>query len=203
MKIIGGLNNRQLLLKRLFDLFFSILGLFLLIVPILIFIAISTISIRKFGLYTQKRVGQYGKIFTILKIRTMLGDEESDHITVKNDFRITPFGKFLRHFKLDELPQLMNVLVGQMSLVGPRPDVKGYADKLIGEDRIILSVKPGITGPATLLFRDEESLLEKQENPKKYNDEVIWKEKIRINKSYIENWTFIGDVKCILKTIFS
>jgi lipopolysaccharide/colanic/teichoic acid biosynthesis glycosyltransferase len=139
----------------------------------------------------------------MLKIRTMLVDEESDHITIKNDLRITPFGKFIRRYKLDELPQLMNVLVGQMSFVGPRPDVKGYADKLIGDDRIILSVKPGITGPATLMFRDEESLLEKQENPKRYNDEVIWKEKIKINKSYIENWTFISDVKYILKTIFS
>lgn len=120
-----------------------------------------------------------------------------------NDTRITSFGRFLRKFKLDEIPQIFNVLFGTMSFVGPRPDVKGYADLLRGEDRIILSVKPGITGPATLKFKDEESLLEKQENPKKYNDEVIWKEKIKINKKYIENWTFIGDVKYILKTIFS
>ncbi len=203
MIIERGLNNKQLLLKRLFDLFFSVFGLFLLILPILIFIVIATISTRKFGLYTQKRVGQYGKIFTMLKIRTMVGEEEGDFITIKNDSRITVFGQFLRQYKLDELPQLVNVLVGQMSFVGPRPDVKGYADKLEGNDQIILTVKPGITGPATLKFREEESLLGRQTNPKKYNDEVIWKEKIEINKKYIENWTFIGDIKYILKTIFS
>lgn len=133
----------------------------------------------------------------------MTGEENGNYITMLNDRRITSFGRFLRKFKLDEIPQIFNVLFGTMSFVGPRPDVKGYADLLRGEDRIILSVKPGITGPATLKFKDEESLLEKQENPKKYNDEVIWKEKIKINKKYIENWTFIGDVKYILKTIFS
>lgn len=133
----------------------------------------------------------------------MVGEEEGDFITIKNDPRITVFGQFLRQYKLDELPQLVNVLVGQMSFVGPRPDVKGYADKLEGNDQIILTVKPGITGPATLKFREEESLLGRQTNPKKYNDEVIWKEKIEINKKYIENWTFIGDIKYILKTIFS
>lgn len=133
----------------------------------------------------------------------MTGEENGNYITMLNDTRITSFGRFLRKFKLDEIPQIFNVLFGTMSIVGPRPDVKGYADLLRGEDRIILSVKPGITGPATLKFKDEESLLEKQENPKKYNDEVIWKEKIKINKKYIENWTFIGDVKYILKTIFS
>lgn len=133
----------------------------------------------------------------------MTGEENGNYITMPNDIRITSFGRFLRKFKLDEIPQIFNVLFGTMSFVGPRPDVKGYADLLRGEDRIILSVKPGITGPATLKFKDEESLLEKQENPKKYNDEVIWKEKIKINKKYIENWTFIGDVKYILKTIFS
>ncbi len=133
----------------------------------------------------------------------MTGDENGNYITMKNDSRITSFGRFLRKFKLDEIPQIFNVLFGTMSFVGPRPDVKGYADLLQGKDRIILSVKPGITGPATLKFKEEESLLEKQENPKKYNDEVIWIEKIEINKKYIENWTFIGDVKYILKTIFS
>ena len=203
MKIERGLNNKQLLLKRLFDLFLSFFGIFIFSIPILIFFVISTISTRKFGLYTQKRVGQHGNLFTMLKIRTMTGEENGNYITMLNDTRITSFGRFLRKFKLDEIPQIFNVLFGTMSFVGPRPDVKGYADLLRGEDRIILSVKPGITGPATLKFKDEESLLEKQENPKKYNDEVIWKEKIKINKKYIENWTFIGDVKYILKTIFS
>ncbi len=203
MKIERGLNNKQLLIKRLFDLFLSFFGIFLFSIPILFFFVIATISTRKFGLYTQKRIGQHGNLFTMLKIRTMTGDENGNYITMKNDSRITSFGRFLRKFKLDEIPQIFNVLFGTMSFVGPRPDVKGYADLLQGKDRIILSVKPGITGPATLKFKEEESLLEKQENPKKYNDEVIWIEKIEINKKYIENWTFIGDVKYILKTIFS
>lgn len=198
-----GLNKKQLLSKRLFDLFFSFFGVFFLSLPILVFFILATISTRKFGLYTQKRVGQYGKFFTMLKIRTMNGEENGNYITKLNDTRITSFGRFLRKFKLDEIPQIFNVLFGMMSFVGPRPDVQGYADLLQGEDRIILSVKPGITGPATLKFKDEESLLEKQENPKQYNDEVIWKEKVEINKKYIENWTFIGDIKYILKTIFS
>lgn len=198
-----GLNKKQLLSKRLFDLFFSFFGVFFLSLPILVFFILATISTRKFGLYTQKRVGQYGKFFTMFKIRTMNGEENGNYITKLNDTRITSFGRFLRKFKLDEIPQIFNVLFGMMSFVGPRPDVQGYADLLQGEDRIILSVKPGITGPATLKFKDEESLLEKQENPKQYNDEVIWKEKVEINKKYIENWTFIGDIKYILKTIFS
>lgn len=133
----------------------------------------------------------------------MIGVEEGNYITLKNDARVTDFGRLLRRLKLDELPQLFNVLFGTMSLVGPRPDVQGYADKLTGNDRIILSVYPGITGPATLKFKDEENLLAKQENPKNYNDEIIWIEKIKINKNYIENWSLIGDLKYIFKTIIS
>ncbi len=132
----------------------------------------------------------------------MDGNDENLFITIKEDKRITIFGKFLRKFKIDELPQLINVLLGDMSFVGPRPDVKGYADELKGKDRIILRVKPGITGPATLRFKNEEEILANQIDPLKYNDEVIWKEKIKINKNYIENWTLIGDLKFILKTIF-
>lgn len=138
------------------------------------------------------------------KIRTMRGgSDDDDFITIKNDKRITSFGKFLRLFKLDELPQLFNVLIGNMSFVGPRPDVTGYADKLKGEDRIILTVKPGITGPATIKYKHEEVLLEDQKNPKKYNDEIIWPEKVNINKQYIINWSFILDIKYIYKTIFN
>ena len=132
----------------------------------------------------------------------MKGVDDGLFITLKDDKRITPIGKFFRKFKLDELPQLFNVLMGNMSLVGPRPDVVGYADKLVGDDRIILNVKPGITGPATLKFKNEEELLAKQSDPLQYNDEVIWKEKIKINKNYIKNWTLKGDFKFILKTFF-
>ncbi|MEN8186077.1 MAG: sugar transferase [Bacteroidota bacterium] len=199
-----GLNTRQRFVKRIFDLFFSFIGLILFAIPILILIIFAFFSTGKFGVFSQKRVGQNARLFTIYKIRTMkekIPDE--DFITLKNDDRITSFGKFLRLFKLDELPQLFNVLIGDMSLVGPRPDVPGYADRLTGDDKIILTVKPGITGPATIKFKDEEDLLSKQKDPKKYNDEIIWKEKIKINKEYLSNWTFWNDIKCILNTIFA
>lgn len=202
MKKIKGLNNSQEMLKRLFDLFFSFIGILIFLVPILILIVFSTISTGKFGLYTQLRVGKHAQTFTMFKIRTMKGIDNGLFITLKDDKRITPLGKFLRKFKLDELPQLFNVLMGNMSLVGPRPDVVGYADKLVGDDRIILNVKPGITGPATLKFKNEEDLLAKQSDPLQYNDEVIWKEKIKINKNYIKNWTLKGDLKFILRTFF-
>jgi lipopolysaccharide/colanic/teichoic acid biosynthesis glycosyltransferase len=123
-------------------------------------------------------------------------------ITQTHDPRITKSGAFFRKMKLDELPQLWNVLVGDMSFVGPRPDVPGYADQLPKETQaILLSVRPGITGPASLAFRNEEDLLATQENPKQYNDEVIYPEKVRINLDYIAKWTFMGDIKYIWQTI--
>jgi len=199
-----GLNTRQRFVKRVFDLFFSFFGLLFFFIPIVILIIIASFSTRNFGLFRQIRIGENGKLFKIFKIRTMnVNIPNEDFITLKNDERITPFGKFLRLFKLDELPQLFNVLMGDMSLVGPRPDVIGYADKLTGYDRIILSVKPGITGPATLKFKNEEDILSKQNNPKKYNDRVIWPEKIKLNKQYIQHWSLINDIKCIVKTIIS
>jgi lipopolysaccharide/colanic/teichoic acid biosynthesis glycosyltransferase len=124
-------------------------------------------------------------------------------ITLKGDSRVTIFGNFLRRFKLDELPQLYNVFIGDMSLVGPRPDIIGYADKLEGKDRIILTVKPGITGPATLAFRHEESILSNQDDPFTYNNEVIWLKKIELNRQYVENWSFKKDINYILQTIFN
>jgi len=129
------------------------------------------------------------------------GADKQDFITAASDSRITPVGKFLRRFKLDELPQLWNVLAGKMSFVGPRPDVPGYADKLRGNDRRILELRPGITGPATLFFRNEEELLEKVEDKQKYNDEMIWPEKVRLNLEYLENYSFWKDIGYILITI--
>ena len=137
------------------------------------------------------------------KIRSMSVNDEIATITLKNDARITRFGHFLRRYNLDELPQLFNVFIGNMSLVGPRPDVPGYADSLQGDDRIILEVRPGITGPATLKYKNEESLLMEQKNPRQYNDEVIWKDKVDINKKYIENWSLIGDTRILIKTFFN
>lgn len=196
------LTKKQQIAKRLIDLFLSVIGIIIFIFPIIILIIIATISTKRFGLFSQTRVGQFGKLFLIYKIRTMRFGQDENFITIGSDPRITTFGRFLRAKKLDEFPQLFNVLTGTMSFVGPRPDVAGYADQLQGDDRIILSVKPGITGPATLKFKDEETLLARQKNPKKYNDTIIWQEKIKINKMYIKNWSFLSDLKYIFNTIF-
>lgn len=153
-------------------------------------------------MYQQERIGQNGIVFTILKIRSMLVTNTTNYITTKNDARITKFGFFIRKYNLDELPQIYNVFLGNMSFVGPRPDVKGYADVLQGEDKIILSIKPGITGSATLYFKNEEAILAKQKDIQKYNDEVIWKKKIELNKEYIKNWSLKNDLKYIFKTLF-
>jgi len=123
-------------------------------------------------------------------------------VTTKNDVRITPFGEFLRKWKFDELPSLWNVMKGDMSLVGPRPDVPGYADNLKGNDRRILQLRPGITGPATLKYANEEQLLASVNDPQKYNDEVIFPDKIKINLDYLDNWSLWLDIKIIFQTIF-
>lgn len=198
-----GLHKHQKIIKRLFDLFFSFIGLLIFLIPILILIVLATISTRKIGLYRQNRIGLTGSVFVMYKIRSMKEGKSFNDITLINDSRITPFGRFIRAHKLDELPQLWNVLMGEMSLVGPRPDVPGYADKLIGDDRIILSIRPGITGPATLKYFNEDEILSNQTDPLEYNDQVIWQDKIKLNKQYIKNWSFKGDIKCILDTIFS
>ncbi|WP_196893697.1 sugar transferase [Aureivirga marina] len=189
--------------KRLFDICFSFFGI-LILLPIIFLIAISaTISFRYNGFFWQKRIGQFGKPFLIFKIRTMyVQRKNSNYITVANDKRSNKFGHFLRKTKLDELPQLFNIFIGNMSFVGPRPDVEGYADKLEGENRIILEMKPGVTSPASIFFRNEEEILATKENPKEYNDSVIWPKKIEINREYVENWSMKNDLKCIFKTVF-
>lgn len=129
-------------------------------------------------------------------------DEYATSITTANDERILPFGKWLRKTKLDVIFELVNVLKGEMSFVGPRPDVPGYADLLQGSDRKILELKPGITGPASLKYINEEEILAQVENPKQYNDEVIYPDKVKINLDYYHNRTFWGDIRIIFKTIF-
>lgn len=192
------LSPIQQFVKRVFDVFFSIIGLIIVFIPILIFIIIASIQTTSFGVFKQKRVGKHGKLFTMYKIKSM--DVDNNHSMQTNDERITRFGKFLRRTKLDELPQLFNVLLGDMSIVGPRPDIEGYADELLGEDRIILSVRPGITGPATLKFSNEERILAKEKDPVKYNDEIIWPQKVKLNKEYIEQWSLKKDVSCLMET---
>ena len=187
--------------KAWFDFLVSLLLFPILLPVLLLLILIATFDTREFGLFTQIRIGKNAKPFSIYKIRTMKGRYESD-VTTEKSHHITPIGRFLRSSKLDELPQILNILRGQMSFVGPRPDVPGYADALEGEDRIILTVKPGITGPAQLAFKNEEEILNQQEQPLKYNDEVLWPKKVEINKEYIRNWTFISDLKYIFQTVF-
>lgn len=152
-------------------------------------------------LFTQKRVGKDGKLFTMYKFRSMTVGHGGSSVSVAGESRITPLGAKLRKYKLDELPELWNVLIGDMSFVGPRPDVPGYADRLQGEDRKILQLKPGITGSASLKYRNEEELLAKQDNPVRYNDEVIFPDKVRINLDYLEHWSFWLDMKIIIYTI--
>ena len=198
-----GLGLKHRLLKRCFDVFFSAIGLLFSGWIILIAYILATIDTRKNGFFIQERVGKDGKLFRVIKIRTMRDFPAiTTTVTRENDPRITRLGRFWRKTKIDELPQLINVLLGQMSFVGPRPDVPGFADQLTGDDRIILSVRPGITGPATLRFRDEEKLLAQQEDPERYNREIIWPEKVRLNREYIENYSFWNDLKYIWQTIF-
>lgn len=191
-----------MILKNIFDYIIAIILLIFIGWIIVFLVIIATIDTGKWGIFSQQRVGRNAKIFNLYKIRTMKDDNaEHSHITVRNDQRITRIGAFLRNKKLDELPQLFNILLGQMSLVGPRPDVIGYADKLEGKDRIILTVKPGITCPATLKYRNEEGILANVANPINYNNTVIWPEKVRLNREYVENWSFKNDIKILLQTI--
>ena len=190
-------------MKRLIDFIMSFTALILLS-PFLLFISILVkISSNGSILFVQERVGKNGILFKMIKFRTMYEDHNDNNtISVKGDSRITKLGYFLRKYKIDELPELINVLFGDMSFVGPRPDVKGYADKLKGDHRKILKLRPGITGPASIKFINEELLLSKQENPKYYNDNVIYPEKVRINLDYFYNNSIWIDFKIIFATIF-
>ena len=152
-------------------------------------------------LFRQQRVGRKGRLFTMVKFRTMLVNHGGNSVSVAGESRITPLGSVLRSWKLDELPELWNVLLGDMSFVGPRPDVPGYADTLTGEDREILQLRPGITGPASMKYRNEEEILSAVENPQKYNDEVIFPDKVRINRLYLHDHSFFLDLKMIVATV--
>ena len=189
-------------IKSLFDRGASLFGLIFLF-PVLIIISIL-IRIKMPGgpvIFKQKRVGQYGRLFTMYKFRSMTVAHSGSSISVKGESRITPLGAVLRKYKLDELPELWNVLIGDMSFVGPRPDVPGYADRLEGEHRRILLLKPGITGPASLKYRNEEELLAEQKEPQKCNDEFLFPDKVRINIEYLDSWSFWNDIKIIIYTV--
>lgn len=201
-----------MILKFIFDRIVSLLGLIILS-PVLLVVAIL-IRVKMPGgpvLFRQKRVGLNGKPFTLYKFRSMTNAsvDSWSSISVAGESRITPLGAKLRKYKLDELPELWNVLIGDMSFVGPRPDVPGYADALAGDDREVLGLRPGITGPASLKYRDEEELLAKVASegvdgyidPVRYNDEVIFPDKVRLNRYYLHHYSFWTDLKMIFATV--
>ena len=193
-----------MILKIIFDRIMALVGL-LFLSPVLLIVAILIKLKMPDGpiIFSQKRVGQYGKLFTMYKFRSMTVGHGGSSISVAGENRITPLGVKLRKYKLDELPELWNVLIGDMSFVGPRPDVPGYADILEGNDRRVLELKPGITGPASLKYRNEEEILAMQDDPIKYNDEVIFPDKVKINLRYLDNWSFFEDIKIIIYTVLS
>ena len=205
-----------MILKWLFDRIVALLGLAVLW-PVLVIVAIL-VKVKMPGgpaFFVQKRVGKGGKLFNCHKFRTMTVKHNGSTVSVAGDSRITPLGAKLRHYKLDELPGLWDVLIGNMSFVGPRPDVPGYADKLVGEDRDVLKLRPGITGPATLKYRLEDEMISEyvaqkqkegdtrpmQEIAVEYNDTVIYPDKVRLNCYYYRNYSFVKDIQMIFCTV--
>ena len=214
-----------MMLKIVFDKVVSLVGLIVLS-PVLLIVALL-IKWKMPGpiLFCQQRVGRYGRIFTVYKFRTMTvkaeaavasRNSEATSIASQEQSRITPLGEKLRRYKLDELPELWNVLKGDMSFVGPRPDVPGYADQLQGEDREVLLLRPGITGPASLKYRNEEDILEAVDEAlqkgrsglpmgittvQEYNDNVIYPDKVRLNRYYLHHYSFIKDIQMIVCTV--
>lgn len=208
--------NKRMILKWLFDRLASLCGL-LIIWPLIVVVAIM-VKVKMPGgpaFFCQKRVGKDGKLFTCHKFRTMTMNHNGSSISVAGDSRITPFGAKLRHYKIDELPELWDVLIGNMSIVGPRPDVPGYADLLQGDGRVVLELRPGITGPATLKYRLEDEMIagyvasqqekgdtrDAQEIAVEFNDTVIYPDKVRLNKYYYENYSFFKDIEMIFATV--
>ncbi len=189
-------------MKRCFDILASFFGLILLSPVFLVIALIIRLGMQGPVIFAQERTGRKGKPFTIYKFRTMTLNHGGSTISVKGESRITPIGAKLRKYKLDELPELWNVLIGDMSFVGPRPDMPEYLEKLVDEEKKILELRPGITGPATLKYANEEEILTSVDEPKKYNEEVIWPDKVRINLDYYHSRTFFGDIIIILKTVF-
>ena len=205
-----------MILKFLFDRIVSFLGL-LFLWPVLLIVAIL-VKVKMPGgpaFFVQKRVGRGGKLFKCHKFRTMTMKHSGSSVSVAGDSRITPLGAKLRHYKLDELPELWDVLIGNMSFVGPRPDVPGYADQLQGDDRDVLKLRPGITGPATLKYRLEDEMIadyvaQKQKEgdtrdaqaiAEEYNDTVIYPDKVRLNCYYYRHYSFWKDIQMIFCTV--
>jgi lipopolysaccharide/colanic/teichoic acid biosynthesis glycosyltransferase len=179
------------MLKKIFDLFFSFVGLLVSGWLLVFFWIIASLDTKSNGLFVQERIGQWGRIFKIYKLKTICPQTN----------RISRIGLFLRQTKIDELPQLWNVLKGEMSLVGPRPDIPGYYDVLEGESRKVLELKPGITSEASIKYQNEEELLLQQEDPLQYNDTVIFPDKVRMNLEYYYHRSFLGDLGIMVRTV--
>lgn len=193
------LSRGNNMVKCFFDRTLSLV-LLMALMPILLLVAIIILLASGAPVfYIQERIGQNAKPFKLIKFRTMKGEEESPVAAAELN-RITRVGRWLRRTKIDELPELLNIFVGDMSFVGPRPDVAGYADKLEGDDRRLLTMKPGLTGVASLKYRNEEDLLAAQPNPQEYNDKVIWPDKVRLNLLYMERQSLWLDVKVLICT---
>ena len=192
------------MLKRFFDIIFSLFGIVALLpLFVLIFILIKMFMPDGGVFFRQERIGRFGKKFNLIKFRTMKKSNSKNTIAALEDKgRITILGHCLRKSKIDEIPELWNVLRGEMSFVGPRPDVEGYADKLKGEDRNILKLRPGITGPASIKYANEEEILKEVNNPLDYNNKIIYPDKVKINLNYYNNNSLIGDLMIIIKTVF-
>lgn len=177
--------------KRIFDFLLSFILLILLMPFLIVLLLFSAIDTNSYGLFLQERIGRFGKPFVIIKLRTYHKISEE----------VSSYGRWLRSNKIDEFPQLFNVFIGDMSFVGPRPDISGYFDTLQGENQIILNLRPGITGPATLKYTNEDKILSKQKDRVHYNDSVLFPDKVRINLEYCRNRSFFGDLKIMFRTI--
>jgi len=188
-------------IKRIFDILFSLLGLLILAPILLLTWIVVRVSSGGPVIFKQERSGLNGVPFTIYKFRTMYPEHGGSSVSVKGESRITPLGGVLRRFKLDELPELWNILKGDMSFVGPRPDMPEYTARLQGDQREILTLRPGLTSPASIKYSREEQLLSSVPDPLKYFDEVIWPDKTEMNLEYVRRRSFIGDLALIIKTI--
>ena len=185
--------NQYKFWKVIFDFFLAVIVILPLMPILIILFVIASLDTSSNGIFLQTRIGQYGKPFTIFKFKTIHEHRRTCSGT----------GRALRKFKFDELPQLFNILKGEMSFVGPRPDIEGYYDKLIGEDRKVLELKPGLTCEASIKYRDEEELLNSQKDPLAYNDEILFPNKVKMNLDYFETMSFKNDIRILFKTVKS
>lgn len=188
------------MLKRLFDVLLSLAALLVLWPLMLLAAIVIKVSMPGPVLFKQRRIGRYAQPFLIYKFRTMRLNTSKVSVTLSTDSRITPFGNFLRNTKIDELPQLFNILKGEMSIVGPRPDVPGYYDTLKGDEQVIWQLRPGLTGLDSMCYPNEQAILDKEAEPERFYDELLWPDKVRLNRWYAENRGFWIDVRIVLNT---